>query len=251
MTVILIVLIAVVVFAAGALIGSVSIGGIIIVPALTLITGFGIQVVVSATVFSFLFSGLMGAYIYTNRGLVNWKFALWIGLGAMLGGYLGSILLTSLPEILVELIVGIILLVSGLYALLMKQKELDENVSLPSWSLCLIGFGVGVGSAVSGAGGPVLLLPVLLWLNVPMLAAIAQGQIVQIPVALFATARNIQAENFDVQLGLLISVFVVAGAWFGARISSHLPVRTLRNIVASVLVFSSIMVLGKVALNLY
>ena len=249
MTFTVIIIIAIIVFVAGAMIGSVSIGGIIIVPAITLITGMDIQTVVAATVFSFLFSGLVGGYLYGRRGLVNWRQAIWIGAGAMLGGYLGSLLLTNLPGSVVELIVGLVILVSGIYALWSKQEDPEGHPSTPPLFLALIGMGVGVGSAVSGAGGPVLLLPLLLWLKVPVLAAIAQGQVIQIPVALLSTAGNIQADNFDLQLGLLISVFVVTGTWWGARMSIRFNTTMLRKIVAGVLVLSALIVLGRLALN--
>jgi len=43
-----------------------------------------------------------------------------------------------------------------------------------------VGFVVGVGSALTGTGGPTLLLPLLVWLRVPMLTAVGLAQAIQL-----------------------------------------------------------------------
>ena len=56
----------------------------------------------------------------------------------------------------------------------------------------LLGLGGGIGflSALTGAGGAFVLLPVLLLLDVPVLAAIGLGQAIALPIAGLASVAN-------------------------------------------------------------
>ena len=78
------------------------------------------------------------------------------------------------------------------------------------------GFIAAFGSAVSGAGGLLLLLvlvPMLMWMKVPVLTAIALGQVFQIPVGLFTTLRNWQSGIIGFRLGFLIAVCLLIGVF--------------------------------------
>lgn len=234
--------------AIGVMIGAVSVGGVVMVPALVLLTGIKIHVVVASVTFSALFSGALGTYLYGRQGAVRWSMGLWLGIGAMVGAYLGSAVLIRLPGVAVEAIVAILVLATGIHAVFGRASEARQRSSLAPSAMLLIGFAAAFGSAVSGAGGPLLLVPILMWIKVPILTAVGLGQLFQIPVALFATARNWQSGIVDFEFGLLIGCCLMLGVFFGARLSSAINAAAVRRIVALVLIGTAIVMFARMAL---
>ena len=116
---------------------------------------------------------------------------------------------------------------------------------LRPWSLVLVGAGVGTVSAMIGTGGPLLLVPLLLWLRMPVRAAVGLGQAIQIPIALMATVGNLLASRFDPRLGLVLGAGVAIGTALGARIAHATPVLLLTRLVAVVLLAVGVLVLAR------
>ena len=95
---------------------------------------------------------------------------------------------------------------------------------------------VGLGSATSGTGGPLLLVPLLVWYGWPVLGAVGLSQLIQIPIALLATLINYFSGAVDVYLGLGVAVVITLGVITGASIAHLLPVHLLRKLVVAALV---------------
>ena len=64
---------------------------------------------------------------------------------------------------------------------------------------------------MSGTGGPLVLLPILLWLHVPVLAAVGLSQVIQLPISAFATAGNILYGAIDATVAAALSVLLMVG----------------------------------------
>ena len=79
------------------------------------------------------------------------------------------------------------------------------------------------------------MIPILMWLQLPVLTAIGLAQAIQLPIAVLATAGNIYAGTLDVVLGLVIGLGIVFGTWGGAWLAHVLPREMLRRIVAILL----------------
>nr|WP_264086371.1 TSUP family transporter [Amycolatopsis lexingtonensis] len=99
-----------------------------------------------------------------------------------------------------------------------------------------VGVFVGFGSALTGTGGPVLLVPVLLALGVPALTTVAAGQLVQLPLVGFATLGYAAHDSVHFGLGSLLGVLAAAGVLLGARLARRLPARHLHRIASVALV---------------
>ena len=56
----------------GALIGCVGIGGVLLVPGLVYLLAMDVQVAIATCMFSYLFSGAVGALEYGRRGSIRW-----------------------------------------------------------------------------------------------------------------------------------------------------------------------------------
>ena len=77
--------------------------------------------------------------------------------------------------------------------------------------LLQIGAVVGFGSALTGTGGPVLLVPILVFMRAPSLTAIGVSQVVQIPVVIFSTFGYVLFGQVDFFLGTRLGIIAAGG----------------------------------------
>ena len=81
-----------------------------------------------------------------------------------------------------------------------------------------------------------MLLPILMFANVPALAAIGVSQAIQIPISVFATAGFLLFGRIDVEPGIQLGLIMAVGVIIGAQIAHKVPARRLRQLVAIALV---------------
>ncbi|MBX3603632.1 MAG: sulfite exporter TauE/SafE family protein [Piscinibacter sp.] len=223
---------------AGLAVGATSIGGVLVVPVLTSGAGSAPSHAVAASSFAFAFSGL-AAFATAARepsagaGRAGWP----LHGGALLGAALGALTLAWLPAGAVRTGVGLLAVASGLYALLGRRAPRDDPAGAPArGTLAALGLAVGCGSAWSGTGGPVLLLPLVTLAGWPAGEAVAAAQRIQLPVALAATAVHLAAGRLDLMLGATVGVLVLAGWAAGRALARRLPMERLRQAVALALI---------------
>ncbi|MFH0771007.1 MAG: sulfite exporter TauE/SafE family protein [Candidatus Omnitrophota bacterium] len=108
--------------AAGALSGLIGIGGgVIIIPALVFLLGFS-QLQAQGTTLALMVPpiGILAALTYYNRGLVDLKVAVFICLGFLFGGLIGAKVAVNLPNIILQRIFGVALLIISLKMIFVK-----------------------------------------------------------------------------------------------------------------------------------
>ena len=119
---------------------------------------------------------ISGSWRHNKKKAVRWKTALILGSCALVGGLVGATLAAHLPgEILEKGFGGLVLAVALWMALGIMPKlkredgELRENLGL----VAACGFPIGIVSGLTGIGGGVLIVAVLvLALNFPMHTAV-------------------------------------------------------------------------------
>lgn len=107
---------------AGTLSGVIGIGGcVIIVPALLFIFGFS-QHQAQGTTLALLVPpiGILAAWTYYKHGYIDFHAVLFIGIGFLVGSFLGAKLATNISNIIVERVFGIVLLLISLKMILVK-----------------------------------------------------------------------------------------------------------------------------------
>jgi uncharacterized membrane protein YfcA len=225
---------------AGLAIGATGIGGILVVPALSGLAGLDVAQAVAASSFGFLFTGA-AALLFQRAGAPRGsgrRLLLLYGC-AFAGAAVGAWLAHLLPVVVLRVGVAALAIVSGVHALLSRTAERSEDdaQALPGGiALAVLGLLVGIGSALSGTGGPVLLLPVFMLIGVPIRAAIVAAQGIQLPVALAATAVHAGSGRLDWTLGALVGVALLVGWWAGSRLGARVPVYGLKRAVAFCLI---------------
>jgi uncharacterized membrane protein YfcA len=235
---------------AGALIGCVGIGGVIIVPVLVYLAGVPLPVAIAAAMFAFVVSGAVGLYAFARAGSIDWPTAAWLCLGAAPAAFAGATLVAIVPTTAIEAAIGAVTAAAGVHALVRRGSARPErSTSLSAPALAATGAATGLASALTGTGGPLLLVPALLWLDVPLLATLGSAQAIQLPIAAAATAGNVLADTLDVPLGLTLGAGIALGTAAGARAAHALPTAALRRLVAALLVFVGVGILLRLAIR--
>ena len=193
---------------------------------------------------SYMITGSVGALIYARQGTINWLMAKKVCLGALPGAYIGAFLLPFFPADILELLIATLILASGANALIRKSvgpqptKETEKNTPLLA-----IGLVAGIGSSLTGTGGPLLLIPILIWCNVPLIVAIGLSQVIQIPISISATLGNLLYGEVDIKLALVLALTMVGGTLMGAKLVHYIPVDSLKKLVSYLLIGVGLMML--------
>ena len=99
------------------------------------------------------------------------------------------------------------------------------------------GGGVGVVAGLTGAGGPVLSVPIMIALGFRPLIAIGAGQVYSVPVALSGSAANFLHGAIDYKVGALMIVIQILGILLGVYMANRMDTTKLRKMVAWVCLF--------------
>jgi uncharacterized membrane protein YfcA len=221
---------------AGFLGGLTGIGGVILVPALTEFAEVPIDVAIATAMFAFIFSGSLAAYLNLRRVKLGLVPVAALCIAAALGALLGTMTLDWLPGRLVRLFVAAAAMVSGLHAMLNQGRPSAKPRTLGNAPLAALGFVVGWGSAISGTGGPVMLIPMLLILGIAPATAVGFGLAAHLPIIVAATAVHFVAGRIDFPLGAVLGGLMVIGTLVGTWLFSRLSGRHLTVCVALALI---------------
>lgn len=219
----------------GLLIGSVGIGGVLLVPWLTQAIGLPVRDAVAIAMLSFVATGIAALFACARSlkspGTIRWPLVLATAPGALLG----AAVIALVPErAALALLAGAVAISGG--RLLSRPPT---PVAAPAASTSPPGWGVGglagFASSLTGTGGAMVLTPMLLWRGVPVLDAILLGQVVQLPIAATATLGHALGHGVDWTAGAAIGAMQVPGVLAGRRLAEALPVATVTRLLGMVL----------------
>ena len=229
-------LLLVAVLGVGTLIGGVGIGGILLPPLLAYVGGLDLHVAIATSLWSFLFTGLAATLMYARRGSVDRRMVLWLSGGIVPAAVVGARANGALPSVALTVLLAAACVASGLAALVQEPAVERRAAAFGAPTLLSIGALVGFGSALTGAGGAVLLVPILLALRASALIAVGASQAIQLPVVAAATLGYAASGTVDFTLGTGLGVVEGIGVVLGARLAHASSPRLLRRLVALALV---------------
>ncbi|MBL94941.1 MAG: hypothetical protein CMF70_06520 [Magnetovibrio sp.] len=219
----------------GILVGCVGIGGVLLVPMLTYLLSVDVHIAIASAIFSYVFSGFIGTFLYARKGSIKWQMTYALFVGAAPGAFLGAFISFFIPKTVLELFIALLIVSAGLNALIRSKDYPFEDKHLSSYTLLLIGFFVGVGSALSGTGGPLILVPILVWCRIAPRTSVGLSQAIQIPIAILGTTGNYLHGTVDFMVGFYIAISLMVGVSLGAKITHLVTQPFLEKIVAWVL----------------
>ena len=227
---------------AGLLIGAAGIGGVILVPLLVYVAGIDIHTSIAASVAAFFVSGLVGTVVYSQRGIIQWPDFVSVCVGAIPGALLGAYVLPKIESHFLTLFIALVLILSAVRQFLHSGSSnlVNPTRNRPKYQLAFVGLVTGFLSVLSGTGGPLVLLPLLTWLSVPLITAIGLSQVIQLPIASFATLGNVLNSLIDWKLVIFLAFGIAFGSFVGAKAAERLPVAHIKTLVAFLLFGSGV-----------
>jgi uncharacterized membrane protein YfcA len=105
---------------------------------------------------------------------------------------------------------------------------------------------VGFASALLGAGGAFLLVPLLVTLGEPVLLAVGLGQAIQVPIAALASVANLQAGRIDLVAGSVLAAALSVGVAVGTPLAHSLSQQGLKRLVAVAMLVAGVVMAVRV-----
>ena len=242
-------LLAAVAITVGFFIGAVGVGGILLIPPLVLLGGMEIHQAAATALFSFLFTGLAGTWLFQRRGSIDWNMTVPVCTGAVVFSYLGAMVNSMVGARMLALVIALIIVCAGAYILLPVAPgagaRRDGKSNGQQLLLLAVGAASGFGSGLSGAGGPLFSVPIMLLLGFVPLAAIGTSQVLQIVAAIAGTAGNLQYGSVDFQTAAWITAFELVGVVAGTRAAHAVSVTALRRMAAGLCIAVGLFMLAR------
>ena len=148
----------------GVLIGMVGVGGVLLPPGLVALGDLTANEATATSTGAFVFTSVVGTVAYAWRGVVPWGMLARLTVGVVPAAFLGALVNATRPASVVLLGLGALTLFVGVQQLRPRAVR-ETRDGLGTAALVVVGAFVGFGSALTGTGGPVLLVPVLLTLG--------------------------------------------------------------------------------------
>ena len=221
--------------AVGIAIGATGIGGVVLAPYLISVAGFPVIVAIATSIAAFIVVGLAGTVIYTRQGAMDWRMAGWLSLGAAPGAWAGSVAVAAIRPEIVATGIAVLMVVTGLNSF-RKSAPLFRGWQPGAAAFTLIGLIVGVVSGLSGTGGPVTMVPLLVAIGQPALAIVAVSQIIQIPISGSAIVAHLSEGRIIWPVTIILAIAMAVGLRLGAALITGRDPSVLRLILAGSLV---------------
>lgn len=201
----------------GFLCGATSVGGVLLIPTLDASSDMGLRTVMGTVLLSFFFSGLLGTWIHSRAARINWRMARALCLGCLAFGYPGAVAKEHVSIPALNIMLGAAIVMAGLTSLkpLKGGTATYQGTGTQNAQLFLIGALVAFFSAMTGAGGPVLSVPIMLILGYDPLLAIAIAQPLQMAVTFSGSLGNISVGAINYPMAALLTVLMMLGVALG------------------------------------
>jgi uncharacterized membrane protein YfcA len=234
-------------------------GGVFLVPLLTLALGVPIRVAIVASLLSVIATACASATVNLSRGLVNIRLGLVLEVATSIGGLGGSLLSSRLTQRQLFVVFGATLAVMGLITALRSRRRnviadlatdpgrlggrLDEDGVTYVYRLRRAPLGVvasllaGAVSGVLGLGGGIVKVPALnTFCGIPIRVAAATSTLMIGVTAAAAAIPYVARGQVVLPLTAAICLGALPGSLLGARLSERVQARSLKLIMAVILI---------------
>lgn len=243
-------LIALVAFGVGLSIGICSVAGFLLPIFFLGRCGFTASQSLFLSFGCFLISGVLGAWKYKQGGELTVGAALPLGLSSLMGSLLGALLGRSFVSAHVKTVLYSVVLVSGIMIFVQEalgRKQTMEEKTPRIGVLIPLGFVTAIICALSGAGGPVLVMPLLVVLGMSVRSAVGTALFDSVFIALpalFVYGR--QGLTGSLLLPMAAAFLAHAGGiLLGSQLAERVPQQPLKWGIALFSVLFSLWMLFK------
>jgi uncharacterized membrane protein YfcA len=245
-------------------------GGIIVIPSLTLLFGYPMQLAIGASLIAVIASSTGAATHYVDQGLTNIRLAMVLEVATTLGAVIGALIAVYLDQAVLAFAFALILIYAAYYMLTKPEsactcppgpcgpldlscsyvdkaegKEIEYGVKELGKGMAASA-GAGGISGLLGVGGGIIKVPVMnLWMGVPMRAACATSNFMIGVTALAGAIVHYGYGDVVPVLAAVVAVGVFAGATVGTRLADRLCGPNLKKAFAVIIGFVSVLMLLK------
>jgi uncharacterized protein len=220
---------------AGFLVGATTLGGLIVVPALTTFAGMPLDRAVAVASAALLVPSFLAARAaWADSG--HRRTVLAVSGAAIGGAAAGAAALAYVPGVVTVGLLAVLALIGGVQGLSRHRVAARAHGpgSLPVVT-SLAGV-AGVLSALTGTGGPVSLWPLMTIAAQPVALTWIAALAIQFPVGLGASAANVLAGRLDYALTAGLAALLVAGFLAGRRWSARASTEKLARAASVMLI---------------
>ena len=213
-------------------------GGIVFVPLLTYFTKEDFKINTGISSLAIVFVASASAVSYLVNGIEISSYVLYLIIGAVIGGYLGSRISKFITSKNLQRMFSVLLLFAAyrMFFVTNFSSRFEENILL----YILIGILSGLGSGLLGIGGGIIRIPLLIFFGgIGNLAAQGVSLITAIPSSVAAIIPKLRDREL-IKRGIIIGIFGIVGSIIGSNIAFVLPQKTLNYSFATFLVLVSI-----------
>jgi len=219
-------------------------GGVVFVPLLTYFTDQDFKVNTGISSMAVVFVATTSSITYISNGQTFSIYILYLILGGIIGGYLGSKLTFSLDTKTLQRIFAILLLIVS-YRMISNSgysSRFEENILL----YVLIGIFSGILSGLLGIGGGIVRIPLLIFFGgLGNLAAQGFSLIATVPTALTAAYTKLKNDKEFAKRGSIVGISGIMGSVLGGNLAFSIPQEILNTSFAVFLLLVSVNMLFK------
>lgn len=222
----------------GTLIGISGIAGFLLPITFSGFLGLPVTDALALSFLSFLTSGVLGTWSYHRSGNLDWKLGLPLCLGSLVGALVGVKLNLIIPVDVAKVLLYTVVLCSGVSVLLKKDgrgggvSAAPRALNSPA-VLVLLGLATAAICSLTGAGGPVLVVPLLALLGVDLRVAVGISLLDSAAIALPACVGYFSHTTLENIVPLAVASVLAhgVGVLVGAKLSGQVNLRLLRLLV--------------------
>lgn len=232
-------------FAIGILAGTTGMGGLLIPPLLAYFIFHDFTEAVATSMIIYIFMGVGGVYVFMRHGSILWKDAGLLSVGAVPGALIGAGLHGYVPVRLLEALLALLLMGAGFRAVRANDSATRvHGHSISSLLFIAIGLGIGVVSALTGVGGPVLMVPLLVALKMEVHLVIGVSIASSLPLATAASIGYLIEGSAHGATAVGLGAVAMLGTVVGARKAHRIDQSRLSQLVGAFLLVVGVVLTG-------
>lgn len=212
----------------GAFVGMAGVSGFLLPIVYTGVLSMGVTEGMTLSFAAFILAGALGAFNYSRAGNLNIPFGIRLSLGSLVGAVAGVKLNLIIPEATVRAILSVVVFLSGCSILLSKGNK-EENgksayvISEHLTATLALGFVTGAVCAMAGAGGPILVTPLLVLLGTDIRIAVGVALFNSVFIGIPACVGYMMQSNLKALLPVMAVSLIIHGV--GVIVGSRNAVR--------------------------
>jgi uncharacterized membrane protein YfcA len=210
--------------------------------------GMSIHQAAATSLFTFLFTGILGTWLYQRRGSIDWRISVPVCASAVVFGFCGAALAAVLDPRPLAIIIALVIIAAGVYIFIPQRAialRRDGRAPAEHWLLASVGAASGFGSGFSGAGGPLFSVPLMVILGYVPLTAVATSQVLQIVAATSGSIENLRQGFIDFRIASVVTIFELLGVIAGVRLAHIASGLILRRLAGALCVVTGGLLLAR------